>query len=275
MTKQEALHKPENERGLNYWISVIEARWKQNPEFKVDPKRLAHLAVICDGNRRSAREKGLHSWQGHRLGVEAIKGIMRASNQWGIRHLTFWTWSTENWERDQDQVNFIMNLAARHLRDEESIGILIDHEAKFTHLGRKDRLPKVVREAIGDLEQRTAEFSQGYVNLALDYGGLDEMARATARIIEDAGRGLLAAADVVANQELVLQYLDTGGQPLPDLVLRTGVKPEEIPHTSGFMPLQTAYSGWAFLPDLFPDLTPNSLLGSIEEFIDYDRRFGR
>lgn len=260
---------------IDSWASIIESRWEKIPEFEVDPERLKHLAVICDGNRRSAQEKGLHPWQGHRLGVEVIKGIMRASNEWGIRHLTFWTWSTENWERDQDQVNFVMNLAARYLKDEESVGILIEHEAKFTHLGRKDRLPKVVRSAIENLEQRTAEFNQGYVNLALDYGGLDEIARATARIIEDAGCGLLAPGDVVANQELVLQYLDTSGQPPPDLVLRTGVKPDETPHTSGFMPLQTAYSGWAFLPDLFPDLSPQSLLDSIQEFIEYDRRFGR
>lgn len=260
---------------IDSWASIIESRWEKIPEFEVDPERLKHLAVICDGNRRSAQEKGLHPWQGHRLGVEVIKGIMRASNEWGIRHLTFWTWSTENWERDQSQVSFVMDLAARYLRDEESVGILIENEAKFTHLGRKDRLPKVVRSAIEELEQRTTEFSQGYVNLALDYGGLDEMARAVTKMMKRAQVGALSVDQILERPELIFQYMDTVGQPAPDLVVRTGTKLGEIPHTSGFMPLQTSYAGWSFLPDLFPDFTPQSFLDLIQEFIEYDRRFGK
>lgn len=274
MREQEILEIQQN-LDVGKWVSIIESRWKQVPEFKVDPERLKHLAIICDGNRRSAQEKGLHPWQGHRLGVEVIKGIMRVSNEWGIRHLTFWTWSTENWERDKEQVNFVMGLAARYLRDEDSVNIFLEHEARFTHLGRKDRLPESVRTAIEELERRTAEFSQHYVNLALDYGGLDEMARTVVKIIEEVKSGRLSTDQILKRPEMISQHMDTVGQPFPDLVIRTGAKPGEIPHTSGFLPLQTSYAGWSFLPDLFPDVTPENLLVSIQEFIEYERRFGR
>ncbi|MGB6839247.1 MAG: polyprenyl diphosphate synthase [Microgenomates group bacterium] len=260
---------------VDKWASIVGHRWKQIPEFEVNPKTLRHLAIICDGNRRSAKEKGLHPSQGHRLGVEVIRGVMQACKEWGVRHLTFWTWSTENWERDRQQVNFVMELASRYLTDKEVVETLIENKTRFTHFGRKDRLPENLESTIANLEKRTAKFDQRFVNLALDYGGLDEIARATAKIVEEARHGLLTPNDVLANPELILSYLDTTEQPLPDLVIRTGAKPGEIPHTSGFMPLQTSYSGWAFLPDNFPDLTPQSLLNSIQEFSMYKRRLGR
>lgn len=234
-----------------------------------------HLAVICDGNRRSAVSKGLEPWEGHRLGVEVMKGITQAGKDWGIKHLTFWTWSTENWQRDSAQVEFVMNLASRYLRDKDALEMLVENEARFTHFGRKDRLPTDTKEAIDELEVETAHFDQYYINLALDYGGLDEVARATALMIGDSNVGNLSPDDVVRNPELIYRYLDTRGQPLPDLVLRTGLGLDEVPHTSGFMPLQSSYSGWIFMKELFPDLTPQGLADSISSFIEYDRRGGR
>lgn len=261
-------------RGLEYWLSTIEHTWKQGPEFSV-PDNFRHLAVICDGNRRSATEKGLNPWEGHRLGIEVIKGIMRIGRDWGIKHLTFWAWSTENWKRDEGQVGFVMDLAAKHLADSESLKTLVENRTKFTHLGRKDRLPQSVVGAIDNLERNTAGFGDRFVNLALDYGGIDEVSRATAKIVEDAIKGRLTAGDVLANSELILSYLDTEGQPLPDLVIRTGSLEDETPHTSGFMPLQTTYSGWRFVPTLFPDITPDSLLVEIQKFLVSERRFGK
>lgn len=258
-------------KDLDYWVSEIESNWRNIPEFLVDKEKLKHLAIICDGNRRAAVNRGFYPWCGHRAGIEVIKGVMRASKKWGISNLTFWTWSTENWKRDKEQVNFVMNLAANNLRDGKVVEELVRNEARFVHLGRKDRLPDDVREAIADLERRTQGFSEYTVNLALDYGGLDEVARAVVCMIDQR-----VSADTLKDRpEVILDYLDTAGQPLPDLVIRTGSHGGEVPHTSGFMPIQTAYAGWMFLPDAFPDLTPSSLLKPIQDCQCYEKREGK
>lgn len=257
------------------WVSKVNETWANIPEFRVDTDKLKHLAVICDGNRRAAITKGLSPWDGHRVGVEVIKGIVEASREWGIKHLTLWTWSTENRKRDEQQVGFVMNLAARRLRDDEAISALLKHQVKFTHFGRKDWIPADVRMAIEELEAKTAGFSERYVNLALDYGGLDEAARALIKMVSWINQGKLSETDIMTNPGAILGFLDTAGQPAPDLVVRTGMPEEEIPRTSGFMPLQTAYAGWKFIPELFPDLTPDVLLDSIKDFLGYERRLGR
>ncbi len=257
------------------WLSSVEESWGVIPEFKVDTAKLQHLAIICDGNRRAAEKRGLNPWTGHRIGVEVIKGIMEAGKEWGVKHLTFWAWSTENWKRDQAQVGFVMNLAAKYLQDEQAINKLIEQRARFTHLGRKDRIPQEVRQAIDGLERKTSGFSDRYVNLALDYGGLDEAGRGIAKMIEWINKGKLSAGEIMTNPGVILGFLDTGDQTAPDLVVRTGMETEEIPRTSGFMPLQTAYSGWKFIPELFPDLTPEVLLGCIKDFLGYERRLGK
>lgn len=270
--------KTEHPRSVEEWVAQIRSSWERIPEFKIDqddPERLKHLAVICDGNRRAADNRGFHEWDGHKVGVEVIRQIARGSREWGIRTVTFWTWSTENWEREPKQVEVIMGLAARHLPDPQLLEEFKKEKVKFTHLGRKDRLPKEVLEAINYLEEQTAEFSDYQINLAMDYGGLDEAARAIGRIIEDIQAGKLNPQIIQENPQTILGFLDTAEQALPDLIIRTGTKKGEIPHTSGFMPLQGAYACWAFLPELLPDLTPDTLLKAIKDFSAYKRRKGR
>ena len=208
------------------------------------------------------------------MGVEVIKGIAKACRHWRIQHATFWTFSTENWRRQGDQVNFLMSLAARYLRDEEAIAELISNETRFVHLGRKDRLSRTILSSIQRLEERTAAYDHYYFNLALDYGGVDEVGRAITSIAQAISRGELEPDALTRNPDLIFNFLDTAGQPLPDLVVRTGVHEGEIPHTSGFMPLQASYAGWCFLPDYFPDLTPQILAATIEDYYDAQMRFG-
>lgn len=265
----------ESSTSVDGWISKVNEAWANIPDFRVDTDKFKHLAVICDGNRRAAQTRGLNPWAGHRVGVEVIKGTMEASREWGIKHLTLWTWSTENRNRDEQQVGFVMNLAAKYLRDDEAVGALLKHKAKFTHFGRKDWIPPDVRTAIEELETKTAGFDKLYVNLALDYGGLDEAARALTKMVSWINQGKLLETDIMTNPGAILGFLDTAGQPAPDLVIRTGMPTEEIPRTSGFMPLQTAYSGWKFIPELFPDLTPEVLLDCVKDFLGYERRMGR
>lgn len=270
--EREFLKRP---RSAEEWITQIESSWQTLPEFEVDPEKLKHLAVICDGNRRAAQALGLHPWDGHRAGTEVIKQIARAGREWGIRTLTFWTWSTENWEREEKQIEVVMGLAANNLPDPRLLEEFKKEEVKFTHLGRKDRLPEEVQLAINHLESQTAKFDRYYLNLAMDYGGLDEVGRAIGKMFEAFGKRTFNPEIVKKTPQAILGFLDTAGQVLPDLVIRTGAKAGEVPHTSGFMPLQTTYSGWVFLPDLFPNLTPQALLAPIQDFIEYERRFGR
>jgi len=263
------------EASLNAWLDEIGDRWKNIPPFMVNSERLKHLAVICDGNRRAAKERGLNPYFGHRAGIEVIKEIARACRQWNIKTLTFWTWSTENWEREKGQVKFVMDLAEKFLSDTKFFDELTENQVKFTHFGRRDRLPDSIIETLKNLENQTAKFNQYRLNLAMDYGGVDEMARAIARIFESFKQGIANPEMIERNPQANLGFLDTASQVLPDLVIRTGVKEGEIPHTSGFMPLQTAYSGWIFLPDLFPNLTPQTLLPLIRTFLNYERRKGK
>ncbi|HUS60448.1 MAG TPA: polyprenyl diphosphate synthase [Nevskiaceae bacterium] len=253
----------------------MESNWQDIPELEVPEGKLQHLAVICDGNRRAAQERNLNSYFGHRAGVEVIRGVARACRQWQIHTLTFWTWSTENWKRDRKQIGYVMDLAARFLSDSELKGELVDNEVRFKHLGRKDRLPPGVKQALDDLERETRSFDRYRLNLAMDYGGADELARAAVELHYLMRDGRLKPEELLKDSSLILNCLDTRGQPNPALVIRTGVKEGEIPHTSGFMPLQSGYACWEFVPDLFPNLTPQRLLESANNFIEYERRFGR
>lgn len=257
------------------WLNQVSDAWKSIPYFQANQQNFKHLAIICDGNRRGAKSRNLNPWTGHRVGVEVIKGIMDAGRQWEIKHLTFWAWSTENWKRESEQVDFVMNLATRFLCDERTMRELVDNQVKFTHFGRKDRIPSSVRESIGELESRTSNFDKWHVNLALDYGGVDEAARMVVRVAEAMNRGLLKNDELLVNPGIILGFLDNGGELVPDLVIRTGMPEEEIPRTSGFMPLQTTYSGWKFIPELFPDLTPEVLLDHMKDFLSYQRRMGK
>lgn len=263
------------EQDLNNWIDKIKLTWQECPQFQADPKKLTHLAMICDGNRRAARLRGLPDYLGHRAGVEVIKGIAKASRLWNIKALTFWVWSTENWQRDSEQVEFVMSLAEEFLPKQELLDEFLENQVRFTHLGRKDRLPHVLENTLKKLEEATRNLDKYYLNLAMDYGGLDEAARAIKQIGEFVKKGVLDKDLLPEQSDIIYEFLDTRGQFLPDLVIRTGMGQGEIPRTSGFMPLQTAYAGWVFLLDLFPDLTPNRLLKPIKQFLGYQRRLGR
>lgn len=258
---------------LEYWLSHVENAWSKIPDDKSIVKKINHIAFICDGNRRSARLKGLDENQGYSLGIEVIKGIAKACRQWGIKHTTFWTFSTENWLRSDSQVSFLMQLAKKYLNDRGIVDQLIENEVKFTHLGRKNRLSYAIRKSLINLEKQTASFEKYFLNMALDYGGIDELARAVQKILLNISQN--GPIDIENNPEILLSYLDTRGQPFPDLVVRTGFNFNEVPRTSGFMPLQTSYSGWLFLECFFPDLTPEILLDEIKAFTTYEMRLGK
>lgn len=260
---------------LEKWQNEVEVQWSNSPDFAVDTNKLRHLAIVCDGNRRAAIARDLNPYYGHTIGVEVIKGIAQVSRHWGIKVLSFWVWSTENWDRNNEQVEFVMELAQKHLSQDTFLQELIKGGIKFKHIGRKDRLPESVNRTLNQLEGSTDNLNDYYLNLCLNYGGLDEMARGIARMFEAHKRGNFDSSVLMNNPRSIYEFLDTAGQPFPDLIIRTGSEKGELPHTSGFMPLQTTYAAWDFIQDLFPELTPEILLHSITNFESYNRRFGQ
>lgn len=219
-----------------------------------------HVAIIPDGNRRWAKERGLNTLQGHKKGFDVAVDLCRKLRELGISTVTIWAFSTENWDRTPREVSYLMRLYG-FLADKYLEEALRD-EVKIIHLGRKDRLPKNLLNKITNLEEKTKHFSKYYINIALDYGGRDEIVRA----IEKA-----------KGEKITLEnfgdFLDTADQPFPDpdFVIRTSGEFR----TSGFMPWQGAYSEYLFEKKYFPDLTEKDMEDAVEEFSRRKRRFGK
>lgn len=223
-----------------------------------------HIALILDGNRRWARARGLHTLQGHRSGFEAARRVAQAARDLGVHTFTVWGFSTENWDRAPEEVNYLMRLFREFVRD-------VRREAKkegirFIHLGRKDRLPKDLIRLIAEVEEETKNNKKHILNAALDYGGRDEILRAVKQIIEDK-----VPAEKV-DEKLFDSYLDTKGQPYPypDLFIR----PSGEQRTSGMLPWQMVYAEYYWESDHLPDFTPEKLREAILDYSRRRRRFG-
>ena len=223
-----------------------------------------HIALILDGNRRWARAKGLAVSEGHRAGYMAVRKLARAARALGVHTFTIWAFSTENWDRPKPEIDAIFRLLKLGL---EEFGKEAHKEkVRLIHLGRKDRFPADVIKQISKLEESTKKYSGHIINLALDYGGRDEILRAAKKIVE-AG----VAADKI-DEKLFESYLDTKDQPYPyvDLFIRTSGEQR----TSGLLPWQMVYSEYYFESDHLPDFTPEKLREAILDYSRRRRRFG-
>ncbi len=223
-----------------------------------------HVALILDGNRRWARAQGVNILTGHRRSAENIESLLRRLRGRGVNTTTLWVFSTENWKRDQEQVVGIMKLAIEFLNMYRER--LIQDEVRVIHLGRKDRVPEELLKDLTDLEAETKHFTRSYLNIALDYGGRDEILRAVSRI-QKAG----VDADSLT-EETFNSYLDTHDQPNPepDLIVRSGGEHR----MSGFMPWQAVYAEYSFTDKLFPDITESDIDAILDDFGQRERRFG-
>ncbi len=217
-----------------------------------------HLVIIPDGNRRWAKERGLFSWQGHKEGLERTKELLKSVEKKGINYVTFWCFSTENWSRSTDEVNWLMNVFTKAVKD---LGKeLIKSKTSFRHLGRKDRLDKNLVKGLIELEEKTKQFQGKTFALALDYGGRDEILRAVNKINE---------TDIV-NEENMTNAMDTAGLPDPDLIIRTSGEQR----LSGMFPWQGTYAELYFTPLHFPDFTSDQLNLALADYANRQRRFG-
>lgn len=224
-----------------------------------------HIAMVLDGNRRWARARGLEPWKGHYYGYEAVNKLSKAARNLGVHTFTVWAWSTENWDRPQKEIDAIMDLFRKALKEKEKE--FHKDKVALVHLGRKDRLPKDISSELTRIEAETAKYSNKNIfNLAVDYGGRDEIIRAVKRIVEDN-----ISSDKI-DEDLFNKYLDTKGQPYPnpDLFIRTSGEQR----TSGLMPWQMTYTEYYYATEHLPDFSPDKLKDAILDFSRRRRRFG-
>jgi undecaprenyl diphosphate synthase len=222
-----------------------------------------HLVIIPDGNRRWARDKKMPALEGHRRGAAVVEDLVWQCKDSGVKVLTLWGFSTENWQRSPDEVEGLMDLFVEFLQRVEKH--LHNERVRFRQIGRKDRLPERLSMLIARIEAETAEYSDYYLNLCLDYGGRDEILRAVRRAIE-------AGVDPESlDEETLAGYLDTAGIPDPDLILRTS---GEV-RLSGVLPFQSVYSELAFVDVHLPDMTKDMLLSIFDDYAQRQRRFGK
>ena len=224
-----------------------------------------HVAIIPDGNRRWAREKKLPVFEGHRKGYQRIVEIIKKAREMNIKILTIWGFSTENWQRDKKEVNYLMKLSENMI--DKNLKEAIKEKSRIIHLGRKDRFSQRLREKIINAEEKTRAFTKYYLCIALDYGGRDEIIRAIQKV-----QSLKSKAQS-PTEDNFNQFLDTKDLPQPntDLIIRTS---GEL-RTSGFMIWQSAYSEYILIDKYFPDFSPNEFEKTIEDYSLRERRFGK
>ncbi len=234
----------------------------------LDPTRLpAHVAVIMDGNGRWAGQRGLSRVEGHRRGKEAVRAVVETARQLGIRYLTLYAFSTENWFRPRDEVNALMGLLRRYLTTE--FKKLMKHEIRLVAIGNTRRLPRVVQQLLRRTVAATRHNAGMTVFLAVSYGAREEIAAAVRAIARRVLQGELVPERITP--EVVASHLWTAGVPEPDLLIRTGGEMR----LSNFLLWQLAYTEIYVTPTLWPDFREGEFTRALAEFQERQRRFGR
>ena len=234
---------------------------------QVDEAKLPlHVAIIMDGNGRWANRQGLPRLSGHAAGSRKAEEIVKFARDLGIKHMTLYVFSTENWRRPGDEVEGLMNLLVEMF--EKRLKDLVDYGAKIRVIGRRDRLPQHVLRAIINVEAMTAANAEIFVNLAIDYGGRDEIKGAAQELAKKAVLGEIRPEAIC--EEDVSSHLYTAGVPDPDLIIRTGAEMR----ISNFLIWQSAYAELVVTPQLWPDFSERDLLLAILEYQSRERRFG-
>ncbi|WP_309664522.1 polyprenyl diphosphate synthase [Tabrizicola sp.] len=232
----------------------------------IDLRPADHVAIIMDGNGRWATNRGWPRLVGHRRGAERVREIVRASPDLGIRWLTLYAFSTENWKRSTEEVLGLMAIFARYI--EREADRLAAEGVRMRFIGERGRLDPKLQRMMAGIEARTAGFDRLNLTVAINYGGRDEILRATRRIAEEVAQGHLDPADLTV--AAFADRLDTGGLPDPDLVIRTSGETR----TSNFLPWQAAYAEYEFTETLWPDFTADELGAIIARYSNRERRFG-
>ncbi|PEA55225.1 isoprenyl transferase [Bacillus pseudomycoides] len=226
----------------------------------------AHIAIIMDGNGRWAKRRAMPRIAGHHEGMQVVKKITKFASKLGVKVLTLYAFSTENWKRPKLEVDYLMKLP------EEFLGTflpeLVEENVQVRVIGQKDRLPTHTRRAMDKAIEDTKDNTGLILNFALNYGSRDEIVSAVQNIVKDSEEGKLRSEDIT--EETISSYLMTRTLPDPDLLIRTS---GEL-RISNFMLWQIAYTEFCFTDVFWPDFTEEHLLQSITDFQNRGRRFG-
>jgi undecaprenyl diphosphate synthase len=233
-----------------------------------DLKRLPmHIAIIMDGNGRWAERHAMGRILGHKKGAESVRAAVRTCRRIGIRYLTLYAFSMENWLRPEAEVSALLNLLKEYLETE--VQEMMDQDIRLVAIGNLDSLEETILSKINEVSARTSRNQGMTVILALSYGGRDEIAAAARRMVSDGIAGKITPEDVT--KELCADYLYTAGLPEPDLLIRTGGEYR----ISNFLLWQMAYTEFYFTEILWPDFRDRHLLKAVDDYQKRERRFGR
>ena len=229
-------------------------------------RRADHVAIIMDGNGRWAVDRGWPRLVGHRKGAERVREIVQCAPGLGIRWLTIYAFSTENWKRSTEEVLGLMSIFARYI--EREADRLAAEGVRMRFIGDRSRLdPKLQRLMLG-IEERTAGLSLLNLTVAINYGGRSELLRAARKLVDKVAQGQVSADAI--EEETLESCLDTHDLPDPDLVIRTSGETR----ISNYLLWQSAYAEYEFTPTLWPDFSPAELARIVERFAGRERRFG-
>lgn len=231
------------------------------------PRKIpTNLGIIMDGNGRWAKRRGLPRTAGHVTGAQVFRKITKYCEKCGVRYLTVYAFSTENWRRPQDEVDSIMNLLRQYLK--ESLADFQHENIVVRFIGSRDELAQDIRELIEEAEESTSHKTGMTLNIALNYGGQQEITAAARTLATRVSNGELNPEDI--NEQMLEQALYTEGQPPVDLILR----PSGEYRLSNFLIWQSAYAEYVFMDVLWPDFKEEDLERAFEEYARRDRRFG-
>lgn len=226
-----------------------------------------HIAIIMDGNGRWAKKKGAMRIFGHRHAIQAVKDAIEGADNIGVRYLTLFSFSTENWSRPQDEVKALMELLVKTIIDE--IALMMKNNIKLEVIGEIESLPKSAYDKLMEAKKLTESNTGLTVILALSYSGQWEITQATKRIAQKISEGKLKPEDIT--QQTFADHLDTAGIPDPELMIRTSGEYR----ISNFLLWQLAYTELYFTPVLWPDFRIEHLYAAVEDYQKRERRFGK
>jgi undecaprenyl diphosphate synthase len=225
-----------------------------------------HVAIIMDGNGRWAKQRLLPRVEGHRQGAESVRTIVRTAGEVGIKYLTLYAFSVENWNRPKDEVDTLMKYLAHYLKSE--IGELNRNNVRLEAIGQIYRLPEFVQEQLQKSKAALARNNGLTLILALSYGGRTELVEATRSLAAKAKQGLIEPAEI--NEQILAQHLYTAHWPDPDLLIRTSGEMR----VSNFLLWQISYAELVVMPTLWPDFRKPQFFEALEEYARRHRRFG-
>ncbi len=226
-----------------------------------------HIAIIMDGNGRWARKRGLPKIMGHRQGVESVKKIVRACIDFGVKYLTVYAFSAENWQRPKDEVSAIFKLLDSFINNEARL--FHDNNVRVRIIGERGRVNPALMKKMTELEEVTASYDKLILNIALSYGSRQEIVGAAKKIASEVKDGKIEPSGI--DENIFSKYLYTGGFPDPDLLIRTSGEMR----LSNFLLWQLSYSEIYVTEKLWPDFGKKDLKKAIDEYQKRERRFGK